>query len=393
MSDVLIAWSDPPSPEQLFGEKSYGKYHAGNIFNCRCYPEPLVELHYVNWPHKVYHGGQIKTMTLAQFERLIGKGKPAKAKPVKPPQPPEPPKVEPPIVPPKEVLTAAPPSDILQVDESSEVFKKLGEEHYKALHKILNEAKTDISVAARKAWAKFEKEFKVIDPNFTGGACCSQTSGIKIDIDKVKKGDRGNAPYQTAFHEFGHNLDYLANEKLGNGLSILPISYTHEDNIFGKTLKKEAKDRVDSICKEMKAQLKEHKTDYKWLSENEFIVEWEYSFYLAHGKLPSSGEIKFKKDMAYLRLEKEIKAIPEIDRANVSDIFHGATNKKVNGGYGHYKTDYWKQDHRLSTEAFAEMYDANMANQGQLDKIKEYFPESYKVFQEILNKIAEGGKP
>lgn len=70
MDDVLVAWSDPPSPEALIGEKSVGKYHAGNIYNCRCYPEPLTDIDDVSWPCKVYRGGSIIRMTRKQFERM-----------------------------------------------------------------------------------------------------------------------------------------------------------------------------------------------------------------------------------------------------------------------------------------------------------------------------------
>jgi SPP1 gp7 family putative phage head morphogenesis protein len=70
MDGVIINWGDPPSPEELDGEKSLGKYHAGNIFNCRCYPEPLTRMDLVKWPHKVYYRGKIQTLPLARFEKI-----------------------------------------------------------------------------------------------------------------------------------------------------------------------------------------------------------------------------------------------------------------------------------------------------------------------------------
>ena len=70
MEGVIIAWSNPPSPEALNQERSYGHYHAGNTFNCRCYPEPLVEVEAIRWPHKVYYQNRIQMMTLAQFKRI-----------------------------------------------------------------------------------------------------------------------------------------------------------------------------------------------------------------------------------------------------------------------------------------------------------------------------------
>jgi SPP1 gp7 family putative phage head morphogenesis protein len=71
MDDVLINWNNPPSPEKLNHERSVGNYHAGNIYNCRCYPEPLVTLDYIRWPHKVYYAGKIQTMFRKQFEAIM----------------------------------------------------------------------------------------------------------------------------------------------------------------------------------------------------------------------------------------------------------------------------------------------------------------------------------
>lgn len=70
MEGVLVAWSNPPAPEELVGEKSAGHYHAGNIYNCRCYPEPLISVDDVSWPHKVYYQGTIRKMGKREFEQL-----------------------------------------------------------------------------------------------------------------------------------------------------------------------------------------------------------------------------------------------------------------------------------------------------------------------------------
>ncbi|TGE35887.1 phage head morphogenesis protein [Desulfosporosinus fructosivorans] len=71
MDGVIVFWSDPPAPEALISVKStLGKYHAGEAPNCRCYPEPVVNLDYIKWPVKVYRGGSITMMTRIQFERI-----------------------------------------------------------------------------------------------------------------------------------------------------------------------------------------------------------------------------------------------------------------------------------------------------------------------------------
>jgi uncharacterized protein with gpF-like domain len=72
MNQVLVNWSDPPSPEALLGiANGEGHYHAGNIWNCRCIPLPLIDLDEVKWPMRVYHFGQINKLTREQFSRIM----------------------------------------------------------------------------------------------------------------------------------------------------------------------------------------------------------------------------------------------------------------------------------------------------------------------------------
>lgn len=71
MRGVIVGWIEPPSPEALINVKSsLGYYHAGNCPNCRCYSQPLISYADVQWPCKVYHAGQIKVLTLADFEYM-----------------------------------------------------------------------------------------------------------------------------------------------------------------------------------------------------------------------------------------------------------------------------------------------------------------------------------
>ncbi|MFR8056990.1 MAG: hypothetical protein ACLU45_01885 [Dialister invisus] len=72
MDGVLVNWNDPPSPEALIDMKDYGKYHAGEFPNCRCYAAPLIEYDDVSWPHKVYRSGRIRYMRLSEFKNMKG---------------------------------------------------------------------------------------------------------------------------------------------------------------------------------------------------------------------------------------------------------------------------------------------------------------------------------
>ena len=71
MEGVLINFNNPPNPEKLAGEKyDYGVYNAGEIFNCRCYPEPVVDFDDITFPALVYHNGRIIKMRKSEFLKI-----------------------------------------------------------------------------------------------------------------------------------------------------------------------------------------------------------------------------------------------------------------------------------------------------------------------------------
>lgn len=68
LEGVLVNFNNPPNPEKLAGEKyDYGVYNAGEIFNCRCYPEPVVDFEDIEFPALVYHNGKIVRMRKTEF--------------------------------------------------------------------------------------------------------------------------------------------------------------------------------------------------------------------------------------------------------------------------------------------------------------------------------------
>lgn len=72
MQGVVVFWEDPPDPEVLIGKKSTGgPYHAGNIFNDRCYPEPIISIEDLNFPIKVFKNGKISRIGKREFLQLF----------------------------------------------------------------------------------------------------------------------------------------------------------------------------------------------------------------------------------------------------------------------------------------------------------------------------------
>lgn len=72
MEGVLVNFNNPPSPEKLAGEnRDYGVYNAGEIFNCRCYPEPIVDIDDIKFPALVYMNGKIVRMRKSDFLKVF----------------------------------------------------------------------------------------------------------------------------------------------------------------------------------------------------------------------------------------------------------------------------------------------------------------------------------
>lgn len=81
MDGIVVFYNDPPSPEELFpypvnknGDlvRPYGRYHAGNTFNCRCYQETVVDMKFLPDTFKYYKDGAVHSTTRAAFVRMFG---------------------------------------------------------------------------------------------------------------------------------------------------------------------------------------------------------------------------------------------------------------------------------------------------------------------------------
>lgn len=78
MDGVLVHYKHPACPERLDKTIKLNKYpvpyHAGNIYNCRCYQAPMTDIDDITFPHKVYNWktDKIETMTKVQFKTFIG---------------------------------------------------------------------------------------------------------------------------------------------------------------------------------------------------------------------------------------------------------------------------------------------------------------------------------
>lgn len=208
----------------------------------------------------------------------------------------------------------------------------------------------------RKAWNDVCEDFHTITGveyknktgrRATGAFYSSYVDAVYLNITKASQGSSYQTPFQVVFHEFGHHMDFIFNRKYGNGDNTKGFSETYKNGIFGQTLKKEAKQAILDFAKSKDI------TDSSE-AEREFIKDISSKYSL-------------------------------IARSDISDMFEPVTTKDYPFGVGHGKS-YWKKRDN-GKEGFAEMYSAMVNSPESWKAINEYFPESVKIFEEMLKVV------
>lgn len=280
---------------------------------------------------------------------------------------------------------------VVKADHDCDIAKKFGKDHYDAMHeRVVNSPDQNVSAV----WKRYEAEIKVGDAAYKGHEHC-MGSTIYVNGARDAKGNSFEMPYQVTFHESGHAIDSLARKTVTGNNSIFARHYSsaYKNGLFPQTIKDEVTAHVKKRDKELKAAFKAHADDVEWFHDQGYIDDWYYKKY-KEGVFTADRIIpKYKKAYAYSSIQKEVKASgSKIAYGDLSDILEGATGAKIQCGIGH-GAKYWKDRtynglaDGLATEAFAEMIDSTFANPESLETIKKYLPNSYAVFQEMIEHL------
>ena len=232
-----------------------------------------------------------------------------------------------------------------------------GENHANAVLAILQNAPEHI----RSMWDDFSSQFRAtrMGRNERGAFYAPADDSVHLNISSVARGDVISTPYSVLFHEYGHMTDYLIARSEGHGrysaYSELFQGFDSSGNaimhrsssggLLGRTAKKELEGHLSRIRRYDPNMTRDQAADM-------LISE-------------AMGKYSMR------------------DRSDISDMFEGAgIGKAFPLGSGH-GTDYWS-GRDSGKEIFAEITSAEAAHPGSLMAIKEYFPKTYKVYQDMM---------
>lgn len=257
------------------------------------------------------------------------------------------------------VETKKPEEKRLEAKSLGNIGAVLKEEEMDLVQKRLDDAPEDL----RRAWESHAGDIKVTDKKVS--SCFNpRTGSVEMDLSRnlTSVGNGASAPaHDILWHEVGHNLDY----SMQPGSTAFSFKSAHYRSTahalkdgspatLGDMVKEEAKEHIDRYKKEK-------------FAEKGYRTAREYT----------AAEVR--RDFG-----KDLRALGIAGR-DVSDMFSGATDDKMSGGW-HHSASYWKAGMGAfqSMEAFAEMTSATMCDPDSLELIKRYFPKSYEIYLEIL---------
>lgn len=172
----------------------------------------------------------------------------------------------------------------------------------------------------------------------------------KIELDFMDDLQNPRGPGVTFFHEHGHFIDHAAGTSINNGVSSF-ISSVAVGKVKAGEFRRSIFDDVQN--------------------------------YIDNYKLSNNLTLQQAQQRITTRL---VQGNALYDA--VSDIYDGVTAGAVRGRYGHDR-NYWSRLRGAhEKEMFAHMFEASFDPTGdRLDLIKEFFSQSYGIFQKILEEI------
>ena len=248
----------------------------------------------------------------------------------------------PPVVPPAVVSQPAPQNVASQattqtytVDMFSNVKGMKADAQKAMAQKLLASGNDD----AIKLYGKYKDDIAITNPRVRTRAYFSpQTGGIAVSVKNAIAGSDYEEPFQVLFHEFGHNVDWLAGGKNAR-------TYLSNQVFNGKRL-------GDVIMSDFQA------------------------FKQAIGASDNSELIKMLK----------AEGMDKKTCGNISDILEACTYRSYPLGIGH-GSSYHMKPGATEKEFFAEVLDSSVCNSASYNQMKRLFPNAVDMVWQMIKGV------
>lgn len=270
-------------------------------------------------------------------------------------------------------------------DAAAPVYDGLDQKQKSAVASILKRSDENV----RQVYLGYESMFKLLDGNWRGTAHYDPAAnGVRLNLSEVFASDGRRPQGTTWFHEFGHMVDSLS----GN------ISETYKGGAFARSIQSEVNAYIDARNKRLRDGFKKAvaEKDTDWLVANGYMSSWKAEYIRENPDMEKTmlAALRHTKTYAYKAVVDEIRHMDDAQKADVSDLFGGATVCKCEDGWGHSKA-YWRPKGTqkgyelkpLAHEGFAEFFSAYTANPESREMLRKYLPESSKIFDEIIEEV------
>lgn len=311
--------------------------------------------------------------------------------------------------PPQIITPAAPPTPAPVYMQG--VRRALGDDYADAMETLLNfTEEPDVEDLYHKYGDRLDA---VDDPTMSTGALFSPRDGkVYMNTKRTIDGDDFHKPYQTAFHEFGHNIDRLAGLDARGKYKYISVDYANGK--LDKAIKSDWKqfklnafketpqaylytvdDSPEALEKSFRIALRgADKGDGKYFAMSRDLRDGKLSLNDIVGDNKVMGDVLdyisesgLGKDadevtISLLKGEK----MPLSECGNISDVIEFCTRKEYPLGIGH-SASYWQgNDVAGAKEFFAETLDSKVANPKALAQMRRVFPNAVNVVEEIVAK-------
>ena len=270
-------------------------------------------------------------------------------------------------------------------DAAAPVYDGLDQKQKSAVTSILKRSDENV----RQVYLGYESMFKLLDGNWRGTAHYDPAAnGVRLNLSEVFASDGRRPQGTTWFHEFGHMVDSLS----GN------ISETYKGGAFARSIQSEVNAYIDARNKRLRDGFKKAvaEKDTDWLVANGYMSSWKAEYIRENPDMEKTmlAALRHTKTYAYKAVADEIRHMDDAQKADVSDLFGGATVCKCEDGWGHSKA-YWRPKGTqkgyelkpLAHDGFAEFFSAYTANPESREMLRKYLPESSKIFDEIIEEV------